>query len=443
MNRTTIEALADTGAKVATGDNAASHQVDGLSPEVVTYPTDLSQLSGVVKTAHERDLAVAPWGGGTQTTLGNTIERLDVVVDLSHLDRVVEHNPGDLTATLQAGTTVGRLQEVLGEHRQFLALDPPLPHRATVGGTLATAVSGPLKWQYGSPRDLVIGMKVVQADGRVTKSGGQVVKNVSGYDMARLHIGGLGTLGIIAEVSFKLTPLPAEQATVLAAYDSHRHSVDAALGIFRGDVVPLALTTFDSRANDRMQAIDARDGHLLAVRLGGRPLSLQRQIRECRSTCELHGTSRFEVLPEKTAATMWRRLADFAWDEGTAPTIGTRATLMPSRVPELVEELERSEGRGDLSPAIVCHPAQGTVLIGWYETGGGLTAEAATDALRYVRKSVQILEGKMVIERCPLDVKPQFDIWDDVGAPLSIMRRLKQQYDHKGILNPGRFAGGI
>ena len=184
------------------------------------------------------------------------------------------------------------LQRTLAERGQLLAVDPPLPDRATVGGTLATAASGPLRWQYGHVRDLVIGLKVVQADGTSTKSGGEVVKNVSGYDMARLHIGALGTLGVITEVSFKLTPLPRRQASVLAAFDSFGPAAEAALSVFHGHVAPLAVTLFGPRAVLRL-GLDGADGKaLLAVRVGGRTRTLERQIRSAMTFPRAVGPSR-------------------------------------------------------------------------------------------------------------------------------------------------------
>ena len=286
-------------------------------------------------------------------------------------------------------------------------------------------------------------MKVVQADGRTAKSGGRVVKNVSGYDMTRLHIGALGTLGIIAEASFKLTPLPASQKTVVAAFDDSQRCLEAGLCISQGDVVPLALTSFDRKANERMGAINMSGRHFLAVRLGGRPLTLERQIRECRSACGEHGSSRIEVLPETDAASMWRRLADFGWAEAATPHIGARAFVLPTRVQELADRLEKLENGRGIGPALVTHPAHGTVLMGWFAAPGGLSGDAATGVLRRAAEAVHQVEGRMIIERCPLEVKSHFDVWDDVGGSLSIMRNLKEQYDPKGILNPGRFVGGI
>jgi len=414
----------------------ATHRIDGVAPASVVRPADVEELGCLMANAHRDKAAVAPWGGGTRTALGNPPKRLDRVVDLSLLDGVVEHSPGDLTATVQAGIPVSRLQDTLREHGQFLAVDPPLPHRATIGGVLAVGASGPLKWQYGSPRDLVMGMKVVAADGTATKSGGKVVKNVSGYDMARLHIGGLGTLGIIAEVSFKLTPLPLSQATVMARYDTGGRCLEAALDVFRGDVVPLAITTFDPRAAALMGV--EGDGHTLALRLGGRLLTLERQVAECSAHCREGGASRVDVLGEADAEALWRNLADFGWSGDAADATLARALLLPSRVPELAEWLSRSENAA--APLAVSNPAHGVVLVNWTQTE---EHSALAAALRETRDKVHDLGGRLVIERCPLAMKADLDVWDESGEAAAIMRRMKDLYDPRGILNPGRFVGDI
>jgi glycolate oxidase FAD binding subunit len=437
-----IDALEGAAGEV-TVDDTARHGIDGLMARAVAHPVSLRELSLVMSAANRLGWAVAPWGGGTRTSLGNTLERLDVVVDLSRLNRVVEHNPADLTTTVQAGITLARLQEVLGVHGQFLALDPPLPDRATVGGTLAVGASGPLKWQYGSPRDVVIGMKMVQADGVVTKSGGRVVKNVSGYDMARLHIGALGTLGIIAEASFKLTPLPVGEATVVAAYKSTSNCIGAALGIFHSDVMPLALTALDGAAGARLRAMGLTGNGLLAVRLGGRPLTLERQVRECRSICAEHGAMEVEALQGESATGLWRGLADYGWDEGTTPLIGARVSVQPSAVVDIVESVERLESQDGIHAEVVSQPAHGTVLISWYASGNSVSADVALNALGEVRNLAHREGGRMIIERCPPDVKSRVDVWDDVGGPVTVMRRLKELYDPKRVLNPGRYVGGI
>ena len=423
-------------------DGDAAYGVDGLQPRLVVTPPDIDRLSRTMAAAHEHETAVAPRGGGTRLDLGNPPERLDVVVDVSGLDRVVQHNPADLTATVEAGMTIDSLRHILGEQVQFLAIDPPLPDRATVGGTLAAGVSGPLKWQYGHPRDLVIGMKVVQADGTVTKSGGQVVKNVSGYDMSRLHTGGLGTLGIIAEVSFKLTPLPQNEATLVSSFDSGTNSLSAGLGIFHSAVTPLALTAFDTAVMQRAHLRVPDGTRFVAVRLGGRSRTLQRQLSECTSICREQGAVAVEEVDDGTAAALWRSLADFAWDETTRPVAAARASVPPSTVSELTDALE-STSTNALQPATVSQPGFGHLQIAWYSKGGDVSAGDVATVLSDARDAAHKAGGHLVIERCPPEVKSRLDVWDDVGGPLAIMRRMKEQYDPGRILNPGRFAGGL
>ncbi len=433
--------MAHAAGPSSVSQDVQGYAVDGVRPSAVVRPATMEGLCRAMAAAWKHGLAVAPWGGGTRMALGNPIKRLDVVVDLSRLCRVIQHNPADLTVTVEAGITLARLREALAEHGQFLALDPPLPHRATVGGTLAVGVSGPLKWQSGHLRDTVIGMKVVQADGRTVKSGGQVVKNVSGYDMARLHIGGLGTLGIIAEVTFKLTPLPRREATLLAAFDSVQRCLDAGLQVFHGDVVPLSLVAFNEGV-DRVGGLEAHPC-TLAIRLGGRPMTLERQVRECAALCRQAGATAMESLPEAQAGDLWRRLADFGWDEAARPALACRAMVVPSRVRDLVAAVTARNGRDGLTPAFVAYPGYGNVMLHWDHGAGEMSANAALETLSQARQAAHGLDGRLVIERCPPEIKQRLDVWDDVGESLAIMRRMKEQYDARGILNPGRFVGGI
>ena len=430
------------GAEYASVDTG-KFAIHDRSPDLVVSPGQIDELGQVMAAAWDANAALAPWGGGTLIDIGGVIERLDVVIGLSRLNRVVEHNPADLTVTVEAGITLANLHSTLIEQGQILALDAPLPDRATIGGTLATGVSGPLKLQFGSPRDLVIGMKVVQADGRVTKSGGQVVKNVSGYDMTRLHIGGLGTLGVIAEVSLKLTPLPRVDSTLVAAFETSDKCLNAALGIFRSKVVPLALTCFDGEADQRADILGLEGGHFLAVRLGGRPLTAERQVRDCDSICRELGSTAVDTLDTSASVKVWRKLADFGWDDPTRPAVAGRASLVPTKVPEVIDRVHALREDTPLRPAIISHPGHGTALIHWfvdpYEAGDDTTVDALSKTLNVVHEA----GGQMIIEQCPSELKPRFDVWDDVGESVAIMQRMKEQYDPKRILNPGRYAGGI
>src|SRR5215469_5922511 len=243
--------------------------VAGGTPRFAASPATVAEASAVLRAAADYDLAVVPRGSGSKLAWGVPPRRCDLVVDTLRLDQVLEHAAGDLVARVQAGVSLHRLAEVLGGAGQELALDPapglgtpdgvmpagaggnaaeldaagldsagldsagldsagldsagldgpgggpgPYPEGGTVGGTLATAAAGPRRLRYGTPRDLVIGVTVIRADGTVAHSGGKVVKNVAGYDLGQLFTGSFGTLGLIVEAVFRLHPRPAATAYV-------------------------------------------------------------------------------------------------------------------------------------------------------------------------------------------------------------------------------------
>ena len=419
-----------------------AYAVDGMIPSAATRPADVDELSATLREAHSSGLGVAPFGGGTRMTLGNLPRRLDLAIDLTALDRVVSHSPADLTGTFQAGMTLAGLQRVLSEQGQFLPLDPPLPDKATIGGTLAAGVSGPLKWQFGNPRDLVIGMKIVQADGAVVKSGGQVVKNVSGYDVARLHIGGLGSLGVIAEVSLKLMPLPRNERTMLASFDSGLYCGQASMSVLHSHVPPLALTSYDGRVMDRAGLPGLTGTRWLAIRLGGRPRTLERLTREATRLCEDGGASSIETLEGADAADFWRKLADFGWRPEDAIGVAVRFSVPPSNVQQLVDSISSAQYPG-FEPAVVAHPGYGNVMAYWFPNDGEASMDSAKSVVALARSAARAAGGSAIVERCSVETKTGIDIWGDVGGPRAIMTRLKEQYDPDGVLNPGRYVGGI
>ncbi len=387
--------------------------------------------------ANSAGLVIAPRGGGTQLGLGNALLRLDAVVDMRAFNEVVQHNAADLTLVVQAGITLAELHKTLAKQRQFLPLDAPLPHRATIGGTLATGVSGPLRWHYGSARDLVIGMQVMQADGRLTRSGGQVVKNVSGYDMARLHVGGIGSLGIITEVAFKLTPMPRDETTFVVRYDSLAECLNCALVVFNSGVIPLAMTAYDSSVAARIHSDDfGGSTATLAIRLGGRPRTLERMEHETLLMFERSGGVA-DRLDGDDALTFWERLADFGWDdEGDAsPVMSARISALPNKVADIMGSLSQS------GASVVSQAGYGMLNAHWWDDGIGDDALAAI--LRDARETAHNIGGTLIVERAPLAVKANIDAWDDAGGLISIMRGLKQQYDPNGVINPNRFVGGI
>ena len=434
--------------------------IDGVEPLEVVSPSSEDQLSRVVAQANADGTALFPRGGGTRIDLGGVPSRPGIVIDMTGIDQVVAHNYADLTATFQAGITMRQVSETLSQHGQLLAVDPPLPGRATLGGTLAAGVSGPLKWHFGHPRDTVIGMKVVQPDGQVTKSGGQVVKNVSGYDMSRLHVGGLGSLGIILEASFKLTPVPMYEKTIVAAYRSIEGAQSTALGIFNSHLMPLAMTAFDASAARRIGMETEPSRWHLAVRLGGRSRTLDRQVDDVTSICGKADSYELESMEGRSAERFWQSLRDLGWDSESAPLLGIHVSALPSDLVKIVSAVDQTQCPA-LDPSIVTQPAFGAVDIFWYIRNPspdnrpvGALREAPppddtsqADELRRMisqfQRSITQIGGSAVVQRCPPEIKRDIDVWGGEPPGIETMRRLKKQYDPNNTMNPGRFVGGM
>ena len=418
------------------------HDIDGSSPKAVLSPDSIESLSASLRACSSQGLAVSPVGGLTRTAIGLPPARCDVALETGGLERIVAHDHADLTATVEAGVRFADLQAKLAEHGQFVAIDPPLPDRATVGGTLAVGLSGPMRWQGWGVRDLVIGMKVVSPDGVVTKSGGRVVKNVSGYDMSRMHIGGFGTLGVIAEVSFKLTPLPAQEATMIASFRSAGDAFGAGLSAFHGRATPLAISWLSPVAGQKL-GIRRKGSHHLAIRLCGRPRTLERAVDEASSACENAGPLETARIDGDEHTSLWRAVADFGWDEATRPAASLRLSMPPATVGDVLASLESAGATRGLMPAIVAQVASGTVTVCLYSPAGELDIAALSKVVADARKLARQRRGTAVLEQAPPAAKRDLGVWDGDGDAALIMQRLKGQYDPGGILNPGRYVDGI
>ena len=427
----------------------AEYAIDGISPMAVVVPENREQVANILCWAAASGVTVFPRGGGTKTALGNPPDGVGVVLDLSRLNRIIDYQPEDLTATVEAGVTLNALQRQLGAFRQFVPLESPLPGRATVGGTLATAHSGPMAHAYGPPRDWLIGVGVVGADGVATKAGGKVVKNVTGYDLNRLYTGSLGTLGIIVEASFKVSPLQPEECALVAPFDTMEEAVQAgwdSLNIPSGPMCYLALTSGLARlflaahpGSALSQDMGERLGGLGLCFFSGRAAAVQRRVEDT-SAVMLNAGAIDAVTVEREGTHMGRQwLADLGWEENTQPVLSCRITAPRRVIPTLVETCLHI-GLLEAPSEILADPGFGAVrLLFW----GDADDAGIENAVKDVRQAARRHGASAVVEICHPSIKANLDVWGEEPGSMELMRRVKDQLDPQHLLNRGRFLGRI
>jgi glycolate oxidase FAD binding subunit len=401
--------------------------IDGVQVGEHARPQSAEELAQALADATARGLAVAPLGGGTQLDIGAPPTRLDLALETTALDRVVEYEPADLTVTVEAGMRFDALQALLAEQGQCLALDPPAQPGATLGGLIATNSSGPLRFAFGTPRDLVIGTRVANADGTLTRAGGRVVKNVAGYDLNKLYIGSLGTLGVLTEFSFKLAPIPPAFATIVGTFSDHAALKGALSAVVRSSLSPLALELIGPRLAARLQLPSAWS---LVMRVGGYPQAVERQQRDLAALIKHYGGGAPDASP-----TVWEDLAAVR-GEAMRGEVVVKAGVPLAESSAAAALLEQH--LTEFEPLVWSHAGNG---VAFASCSAG--ADAAT--LSNLRRQVVAIGGNasVVVQRCPTALKREIDVWGDVGSSLGLMRALKSQLDPHNTLNPGRYVGGI
>ena len=419
---------------VLTGIGLSPFVVEGRTPEVAVFPGSIDEVRAVVALAAEDSMPITPWGGGTAAAVGTPVPWAGLVLGLTRLNRVIEHEPGDLTATVEAGLTFAALQNALRARGQWLSLDPPDADRATLGGVIATNASGSRRHMYGTMRDLLIGVTIVTADGSVVHGGGKVVKNVAGYDLPKLFIGSHGTLGIIVEATLKLRPLPDEERFIAIAFDAPKDAGACVRAIMASDLIPIAMDVLDADAARGL----GLGGPALIVGFDGLAEQVEWQSRELPRLASTFNGRDARSLGVETIA----RLGTAARDAFQQPAAVMRFSVLPTHVADTIEQGESAaRGRGLVS-AWAAHAGVGVVTGALASTGAQATGPvvAALDDWRGIARANG---GFATLDSAPLAVKAAVSVWDDAGAAGRVMKRIKAQLDPKNILNPGRFVAGV
>lgn len=421
-----LEAL--LGPEAAATSDRGRWSVDGITPVAVVRPADAEQIAATLRLCAEHGAAVVPWGGGTAMSVGNLPRAVDIVLRTDRLAAVVEHDHQNLTVTAQAGITLGTLGAALAAHNQFLPLEPPQAEAATAGGAVAVNLNGPRRMRYGSARDFVIGMRAALPDGTVIRAGGKTVKNVAGYEMGRLFVGSLGTLGVLTELTFKVSPLP-ETSRTMALWARDPAALSAVADqLSASALIPSAVALVNPAA---VRAL-GRDGWGLLVRAEGVEPAVARHERDISGWASGPGLE-VEVLAGGRETALWQSVRDYGW-KGEAAAV--RLSVPPGTTAALLDEMR---SRLPESAGLVADLGTGTVWIGFD------AAKTTAQVLPGLRALVERAGGNLLAARAPREVKALADVWAPSPPPraLEIMRDLKQSFDPHHILNPGRFVAGL
>ena len=424
-------------AHVLTGVELSRYVIEGRTPEAAVLPGSVDEVAAIVAHAMETGVPIVPWGGGSAIGVGAPPARAGLVLVLTRLDALVEHEPGDLTATAQAGITIAALQAALRARGQWLSLDPPDAALATLGGVLAANASGPRRHLYGTARDLLIGVTVVTADGAVVRGGGKVVKNVAGYDLPKLFVGSFGTLGVIVEATVKLRPLPDAERLVAVRFERLQDAGVALRNLLGSDLIPNAVDLLDGPSAGAL-GLPAAPA-TLAVGFDGLGEQVDWQVAELATVVVRCGGAK----PAPLAAETWARLASASRDAFDTPAAVMTLSVLPAVVAETMEHGAQTARKRGLMSAWCAHAGV-----------GHLTATLCADAprpdpapiaavLEEWRAAARAGGGHASVTWAPLPVKSALPVWDEAGAAGRLMKRIKAQLDPNNLLNPGRFVGGV
>ncbi|MGH9342386.1 MAG: FAD-binding oxidoreductase, partial [Terriglobia bacterium] len=411
------------------------------------FPRSEDEVARVLKRAAECGLAVIACRNATKLGVGGIPRRYDVALSLRNLSEIRRFEPGDLTVSAGPGIELEDFQRLLDRHRLWLPLDPPGGGRASLGGIVAANSSGPLRLKYGTPRDWVLGMRIATPDGKIIKTGGQVVKNVAGYDLSRLLTGSYGTLGVIVEINLKLFPLPAARsswrvpvASLDVAHEFRRKFLQSPLDPSRmvlldGGAAALAHGNASEGSNG------PEDRFEIWLEFSGSDRVLARCAQTLGELAQTAGVGA-DALAEDIALAGWNRIADFsALLLESCKHLVTLRVMLPIASSEGFVELVTSEAKKlGVRRACFCQNGVGIVraCLMPEEFDPGLAALVT-------RLRTQAIErgGALVIEQCSTELKKHVDVWGPAGSDFGLMHKLKELWDPKGTLSPGRFVCGL
>ncbi|TDL75862.1 FAD-binding oxidoreductase [Rhodococcus qingshengii] len=414
------------------------HHPLGNSGRVRISPKTEEEIFTVLSYANTKGHSLFIMGNGTKRGYGGLLEKADILLSLAQYTGIVEHNPGDMTLTVKSGTPFQEIQNYLAPYNQKIPLDPFYPKHATIGGIISANDSGPKRVGYGSARDNVIGLRMIYPDGTFITSGGKVVKNVAGYDMNKLFIGAMGTLGVVSEVTLKLRPIPKYESILFVSFpENNLEEIQAfAVKVLDSMIEPISLEILTPSLAGKLTNINQ---YTLLISFEDVKSSVHYQENVIRS-----------FTPEKTTLTsLSQNEAKSFWDKfylhqpngltNLPPTVAVLKIGVTNI--DVIKIIKEAELIGDTCHvSIEAHGGFGTGLTQMTIRGA---SDDVVSAIRLIRDQAVDLGGYAIVKHLPFSLRKIVNVWGDQTASHFLFEGIKQKIDHNQIMNPSRFVGGI
>jgi glycolate oxidase FAD binding subunit len=446
-----LKEIVGEGHVIQDPDQLKAYAINGKKPKVIVSPKTIEEVSKVVALANKQHLSIIPRGNGTKMRMGGIPKKIDIILSTSQLNRITDNDCENLTLSAECGITLNEVQKSLAKVGKgyFLPLDPPYTEKATLGGIVATNSSGPKRLLYGTARDMIIGTKAVFPNGDIVVSGGKTVKNVSGYDMCKLLIGSFGTLGIICETTFKLLPLPEKEATLLLSFARIEEADGFARALRGSQLIPSSIETLNAIAVSKMKysmSMPPNGNYLVAIGLEGVVESIDRQVSEMSEMGKKYGVLETVTLDSEKHQAFWSAIRDFSYGltQEYPNAITLKSNFLISKSGEMLSSYEKVANEFGVDCAFICHSGNG-ILNSYILPGKNFRSkvESFVEIIGKFTFEAVKNEGNLVVESSPLLIKKEVNIWGQSQSDYWVARRLKEQIDPTGILNMGRFVGGI
>jgi glycolate dehydrogenase FAD-binding subunit len=436
-----------------------AYEIDGAIPAAAVRPGSRDEVSETVKFCAAEKLAIVPCGARSKLSMGAPPIRYDVALDLTRLDHIASYDPSDLTLSVEPGIPLQGLAGVLAGHRQFLPLAVPFLAHATTGGTIASGVHSPLRQAYGTARDFLLGVEFVTGDGALVKSGGLVVKNVAGYDLHKLMIGAMGTLGVITRLNFRTFPAPSATRIFIARFASaesalhlRRHIAQSPLRPLTVDILsPGAVEILSSPTAARIEPGPAPVDHLSAGKwafhatFSGSGAVLDRYERALKEMAAQARCEACEIVGDVKNPASYGRVREFIPIalESSPATVIFKVSVLPTKLGDIFVSISNTAQINALRWAVLVG-GFGVICVALMPSARDEDSlERVQRAVRQIFGVCAQLGGHATIPWSPSEWKTSLKTWGPDRSAFEQMRKLKQVFDPVGILAPGRFAGGI